>query len=332
MKKLFLLSAFALSAHLISAQQPVKKYVLIEHFTNSVCPVCASKNPAFYTLINQPQYASEIHHIAVHPMVPYPSCVFYKENKVDNTARADVYNIFGTPNVALNGKLLAPSTPMLSAPTLSSYLNQTSPVYVKVTETGSGSTKTAKVEVRTVAPIPAGVYKVYAMLAEKKIDLKTPNNETTHHDVLRDIISKTDGEEYLPAALGASVEYTFNYTPSPNWKESELYVLAFVQNTLTKEVLNSGTRFDPVVLATREALPQSLSIQPNPAQDFAYAQIQDDVVKQVEVFSASGQRMLLSFQEQQGQIELPVAALTPGVYFVKIKGEKGVYVGKMVRK
>ncbi len=327
MKKLQFLLAFALAAATLAAQ-PVKKYVLIEHFTNSHCGICASRNPTFFNLIEQPQNASEVHHLAIHPNFPYPACVFYQANTVDNIARSSLYTINGTPRVVLNGTLINASSTLLSQANLNSFANQTSPLHVKVTENNSGGTRTVTVSARTVGNVPAGPYKLFLILAEKTINLTTPNGEKVHHNVLRDIISS---EDFVPAANGSTVDRTVTYTANTAWNTDELYVLAFVQNTTTKEVINSGTRFDPAISGTREATPQQISIQPNPAQDFAYAQVTDDEVKQVEMFSVSGQRTVLSFQAQQGQIELPVAALAPGIYFVKITGEKGAYVGKMVK-
>lgn len=329
MKKLQFLLAFALVATALTAQQPVKKYVLIEHFTNSRCSVCASRNPAFFTLIEQPQNASELHHLAVHPQFPYSNCVFYQANTADNTALVSRYNVLGTPSVVLNGTLNPSGSTLLSQATLNTYLNQTSPLHVKVTENNTGGTaRTVSISARTVGSIPTAQYKLFVVLAEKTINLTTPNGEKVHHNVMRDLISS---DNFTPAALGGTVDLTYTYTPNAAWNASELYILAFVQNTATKEIINSGTRFDPAISGTQEAAPQQVSIQPNPAQDLAYAQVSDDEVKQVELFSVSGQRTVLSFQAQQGQIELPVAALTPGVYFVKMTGEKGVYVGKMVK-
>lgn len=330
MKKTILLSVFALCAQFLTAQQPVKKYVLIEHFTNSVCPPCASRNPAFFSLIDQAQNASELHHISIHPQFPYPSCVFYQANTVENNARATYYNVSGTPTLSINGSYVGGGNPLLSQAKLNTYLNQTSPAYVRVyPETGSGSQKNVKIEVRTVGTVPAN-YKLHVMLVEKTINLQTPNGEPVHHNVLRDVITDPAGAAYTPAPLGQSVEYNFSYTPNAAWNANELYILAFLQND-AKDVLNSGTKFDPVTSGTRDAAVQSIAIQPNPAQDVAFAQVADDVVKQVEMFSVNGQRSVLSFQEQQGQIELPVAALAPGIYIVKMTGAKGVYVGKLVK-
>jgi len=329
MKKLPVLLAFTVIAASLFAQQPVKKYVLIEHFTNSRCGVCASRNPAFFSLIEQAQNAANIHHLAVHPSFPYSNCVFHQANTADNTALVNRYSIFGTPTVVLNGTVNPSGASLLTQGTLNTYLNQTSPLHVKVTENNTGPTRTVNISARTVGSVPSGQYKLYVVLAEKTINLTTPNGEKVHHNVMRDLISSDD---FTPAVLGNTVDLSYTYTPNAAWNANELYILAFIQNTVTKEIINSGTRFDPAVSGTREAAPQQISIQPNPAQDFAYTQVSDDAVKQVEMFSVSGQRTVLSFQEQAGgQVELPVAALTPGVYFVKMTGEKGVYVAKLVK-
>lgn len=329
MKKLPVLLAFTMFAASLFAQQLVKKYVLIEHFTNSRCSVCASRNPAFFSLIEQAQNAANIHHLAVHPSFPYFNCVFHQANTADNTALVNRYSIFGTPTVVLNGTVNPSGASLLTQGTLNTYLNQTSPLHVKVTENNAGPTRTVNISARTVGSVPSAQYKLYVVLAEKTINLTTPNGEKVHHNVMRDLISDA---AFTPAALGSTVDLSFTYTPNAAWNANELYILAFIQNTVTKEIINSGTRFDPAVSSSTEAVPQQVSIQPNPAQDFAYAQVNDDAVKQVEMFSVSGQRTVLSFQEQTGgQVELPVAALTPGVYFVKMTGEKGVYLGKLVK-
>lgn len=329
MNRLSLLLSLLLVATALSAQQAVKRYVLIEHFTNSRCSICASKNPDFYTLIGQPQYAPEVHHLSVHPQYPYINCEFYQANTTDNTARASLYGIQGTPRVALNGTLIAASTTLLSQATLNSYLGQTSPLHLQVTEGGSGSARNVSVLARSVGTVPTGAYRMYIVIAEKLITKTTPNGEKEHHDVLRDIIISSD---FTPAASGSTVEITASYTPNAAWNASELYAIAFVQNTMTKEVLNSGTRFDPAFSATEEPAISALRILPNPAQTLAYAQVNEgDAIQQVEVFAADGQRTVLGFQEQQGAVEIPLHTLTSGLYIVKITAQQQVYTGKLVK-
>jgi hypothetical protein len=326
---LFMLLLAAAAAH---AQSSAKRYVLIEHFTNSKCSVCASKNPAFHTLIDQ--YHNDIHHVSIHPSIPYNSCAFYLANPSENNARASAYNIDGTPRVALNGTLIPAGAQLLPPATLQTYLNQTSPVWIQVSETGPANARVATVKVHSLDQAPAGNFKLYAAVVEKEVDAPPPpnNGEQLHHNVFRDMLTDINGADFTLAADGQSVDYTFTYAVNPAWNAEEIYLVAWVQNPVTKEVLNSGTRFDPVLTATNEAAPQTIQIQPNPVNDIAFARIGEDEAKQVEIFATNGQRISVTFENQGiGTVGIPTATLAPGLYFVKITGENGVYVAKMVK-
>ncbi|MBV6438851.1 MAG: hypothetical protein EPGJADBJ_00479 [Saprospiraceae bacterium] len=331
MHKHFLLFILLLTATAVQAQTSAKKYVLIEHFTNSKCGICASKNPAFYTLINQ--YPDDIHHISIHPNFPYPSCGLHQANPSENAARTSFYGVFGTPTVVLNGELQPITSSLLTQTTLQEYLGGTSPIWLQVTESGTGSARTATVKVHSLSSVPSGNYKIFAAVVEKTVNYAGGNGETVHHDVFRDMVSDINGDNFTPAAAGQSVEFDFNFNTAANWNADEIYILAWIQHATTKEVLNSGTRFDPPVLSgTNEAAAQTIRVQPNPVREMAFAQIGDDAAKQVEIFTANGQRMALTFDDQEaGTIGIPTASLARGIYFVKITGEKGVYVAKMVK-
>lgn len=327
MKKLLLVLVACAGSLALSAQTLAKKYVLIEHFTNSRCSVCASKNPGFYNLIND--YPEDIHHISIHPSVPYNTCIFYLANPSENNARTSFYNVSGTPQIALNGTLNQTSGLLLSVPVLESYLNQTSPVAIEVTETGT-TDRVATVKVRSIANVPTGNYKIYAAVVEKTINYNAPNGEAVHHDVFRKMLPGIDGQPIVPAAAGQSITTTFSYSLG-TFSPTETYVVAFLQNTLTKEILNSGTRFDPLFTAAHEAAPQQITLQPNPAQDVAIAQLGDDQAESVEVFSMSGLLVSNTFTAEQNTVTLPTATLAAGVYFVKIRGKNGVYVAKLAK-
>ena len=332
MKKFCLLLPFFLALTALTAQTSAKKYVLLEHISNSRCSICKSKNPAFYSLIGQVQYADDVHHLTYHPSVPYNNCVFYLANPVENNARVAVYGIQGTPRVALNGTLIPATGALLPEATLQAKLNQTSPVYLQVTETGVNNERLATISIRTVGNAPVEGYKLYVALVEKTINLTTPNGESVHHDVFRKMLPDVNGVAFTPAALGQSMSFSFNYTINAAWNANEMYVVAFLQNPTTKDVLNSGTKFDAVVSATGEAIrPEALRVIPNPVNNQAFAQIGDDQAEQVEVFGSNGQRTVLAFSSEQNTVSFPTTALAPGLYFLKITGKKGVYTGKMVK-
>jgi hypothetical protein len=328
-KNTLLLLAF-LAASVAHAQDSAKKYVLIEHFTNSNCSNCGSKNPAFYNLIDQ--YPADIHHISIHPPIPYSSCALYQANTTENSGRSNYYGIFGTPSLVINGESQPLSTPLLTALTLQNYLGQTSPVRVQVSETFNGNTRNVNVKVHSLDVVPGSTYKLYVAAVEKTLNYQGTNSETVHHDVFRDMVTDINGLDFTPATVGQFAEFNFSYTLNANWNANEMYTLAWVQRPSNKEVLNSGTRFDPVVSASGEPATQSIRIQPNPVTEVASAWIGDDVARQVEVFAGNGQRVSFDVESaQEGMVSIPAAELRPGIYYVKISGEKGVYVAKMVK-
>ncbi len=330
MNKHKLLLFFLLAGLALQAQTSAKQYVFIEHFTNSKCSTCAGKNPAFYTLINQ--YPDDVHHISIHPPIPYSTCGLYQANKPENEARSAFYGVFGTPSVALNGTLQPISSPLLTAVTLQEYLGNTSPLWLQVSESGPNNARMATINAHSLSALPAGDYKIYAAIVEKTVNFAGGNGETVHHDVFRKMLTDINGNACTPAAAGQSVQFTFNFSINAAWNPDEVYVLAWVQNAATKEVLNSGTRFDPLVVGTTEPVPQTILIQPNPVNESALAQIGDDRARAVEVFAANGQRIAVSFENQEdGMVYIPTASFAAGIYFIKITGEKGVYVAKMVK-
>ena len=316
---------------LLSAQGSAKKYVLIEHFTNSKCPPCASKNPVFYSLIGQTQYADDVHHVSVHPMFPYPECVFYQANTIENSAWTALYPVQGTPSIVINGTLQNPATPLLAEAKLQTFLNQTSPLNLQVTESGPSNARVVNIKANALGNIPAGNYKIFAAIVEKTVNQQTPNGETVHRNVFRKMLTAVSGDAFTPPTAGTSSEFNFEYSVAGNWNADEVYVLAFVKEVDTKQILNSGTRFDPVLSGTGEAIPKTVRISPNPAFDFARVELAEDMAQSVEVFASNGQRVSVSFENQGNALIIPVSALTPGIYIIKITGEKAAYAGKFVK-
>ncbi len=330
---LLLCSAWLLTSALWAQAQP-KQYVLIEHFTNSRCIICASRNPAFYNLISQ--YSKDIHHLAIHPPVPYSNCVFYQYNPTHNSKRATVYNINGTPRVALNGMLVPVGNPLLPQDILEAALGKTSPVAIQVKEGGAAPTKTAEVTVRVFGNVPAGSYKLFVAVAESTVNYNAPNGETKHYDVFHAMLTDIDGQDITLPAPGGSVSFNFAYTHvQPNgWTSNfdSLYVLAFIQEATSKAILNSGTRFDPVFTQVSEAVDaRVVRWSPNPATDYASAFLPSERIRSVEVFTLSGQRCPVEFTIETDLVRLSVESLPAGAYVARIATDSGPYVGRFMR-
>lgn len=309
--------------------QPVPKYLLLEHFTNSRCSVCASKNPGFYNTIAN--YADEVHHIAYHPPVPYNNCVFYLHNPDENEARADAYGILGTPTVYLNGNLIPIAAQLITAGQLEAQIGQTSPLEIRVTESGDAE-RTVTVRVRTAAEesLP-GALRLYAAVVEKVIGYESPNGEEAHYDVFRRMLPDIDGAPFFPAAPGNEVEVSYTFSIDAAWQSNEIYVVAFVQSETTGEVINSGTRFDQSTAIA--ALPQDsavLPIYPNPSHGECYADLSGfgDGMKAICIRDLSGQ-ILFTVQTDAARFRIQTQAFPGGLYFVEVRSPKGTAVGKL---
>ncbi len=313
---IFVLTAMSLPLF----SQGAKKFVLLEHLTNSECSICASRNPALFSLIEN--YPDDVHHMAIHPSVPYPSCVFYNANQADNNARKDYYNIFGTPQLFMLGTKANSGSTLLSEADLQAQLGQTSPLQILVDETTGNDTRDVTVTVNSLETAPTGDLRLFVAVLEKEINQTTGNGESVHHNVLRDFISENTGDPVTPSAPGGSVTFNYNYSIDANWNADEIYVLAFVQIFDTKEVINSGSSLDPVIpssVKNNNFNELGLTLMPNPAKDKVNIQFNEEVSGKttVTIFNLLGQQVF--FKEViNTQIELNLN-LNKGIYLVQVE-------------
>ena len=245
-KNVLVLLLLVLAALNVSAQAP--KYVLFEHFTNTRCGVCGGTNPTFYQNIAI-NTNPKLHHIAIHPSIPYPACVLYQANTAPQDARASFYGLPGTPRVAINGANTVSAGSVTATNVDNAYCATCSPVEVRVTETtNANATRTATIKVRSVGTPPSGSFKLYAAVVEKNLYYNAPNSETVHHNVFRQFLTASSGDAVTLATQGNETTATLNYSVNAAWVASEIYVLAWLQNETTREVVNSGTKFDAAVI------------------------------------------------------------------------------------
>ncbi|HEX5624732.1 MAG TPA: Omp28-related outer membrane protein [Saprospiraceae bacterium] len=328
MKKTLLFSALFLFAFGSLGAQ-AKRYIFLEHFTNTRCGICASQNPGFFNLLNN--YKNQYHHMSVHPAIPYSSCLLYQANTADNAQRANFYSINGTPTVVIHG-LTKKSAAGVTAPILDAELNKLSPIEVKVTETGTAQ-RNVVIEVKTVGTRPGGNYKLYVAALEKELNYASPNGEKVHHNVFRDFLSAPDGDDITLAAQGSSVTKNYSINLSASWVESQMYILAWVQDLGNKEVLNSGTKFD--VLSANDDL-QSLgfSIYPNPVQDQLHLEWSPAMssAAKISITNLLGKELhQQALKPGTSRFDMSVQHLQKGIYFVRLQSGKEKITRKWIK-
>jgi hypothetical protein len=330
MKKSITLCVCLLAIPLSIFAQNVKKYVLMEHFTNTYCSICAASNPSFYTTIKI-ETNTDIHHLAIHPDIPYLQCPLYQANTTEQVKRKAFYGVSGTPRVSVNGATNA-SVGSVTTASLAAEVAKTSPLSVKVKEITGTAGRTATITVKPVGDVPAAEYRLFVAIVEKKLNFAANNGESVHYDVFRKFLTSADGDAYTMPAKGVEASLNFNYTPAAPWVADQVYVLAFIQNMTTKEVLNSGTKFDVTSATDEPKLDNQVQVSPNPTNgSFRYAF--DNLTPQYLTITNIVGQVILSKDNAEiiNNGELNLANQPSGVYYLTIKAKEGLAVKKIVK-
>jgi Outer membrane protein Omp28/Secretion system C-terminal sorting domain len=326
MKKITtLLATLLLICGIATAQ--TKKYALVEHFTNTRCGTCGANNPGFFSRINISSNTN-LHHLAIHPAIPYSSCVFYQANRTPQDNRATYYNLGGTPSASINGGSLQ-SVNNISAALVAQNAANNAIASVRVSEANN----TVTVRVRAFQNLPASTYKLYVALAEKVVTYAAPNGEGTHYNVFRQFVNTGNdaGDAMAAIANGAETTYTFSYTPNSAWVSSQIYALAWVQNTTTKEVINSGTRFDPTTSTQETSVDAQVAVAPNPTTQKTVLSFDNLTPQYLTVSNTLGQVLSHVKLSDPTRYELDLSKFAAGTYYVKVQTSEGVALKKIIK-
>jgi len=237
MKKNIFLFAFICSFLFAFSQVPKK--IVVEHFTNTKCSACASRNPGFYTNYNS---QSGVIHLSVHPSSPYSACVLSQHNASENDARTNYYGIYGgTPRLVIQGVVISSAVNYSSSSIFTPFLSQTSPASIRIEQVKfSNDSIRSKIVIKTEASHTLPGLSLFVALAEDTITYTGSNGEPRHFDVFRKSLTGTSGIAItLPSNIGDSVVYTKSSSVNGAWNFSRIFTLAILQETASKAVVQS---------------------------------------------------------------------------------------------
>ncbi|MCE3226499.1 MAG: hypothetical protein K0S32_1050 [Bacteroidetes bacterium] len=331
MKNNILIFCFIISLQQISAQVPKK--VVAEHFTNTLCSICAARNPGFYTnLDNHPG----ILHLAVHPSAPYAGCTLSQHNVSENNSRTNYYGIFGgTPRIVIQGSVIPSSANYNDATMFTPFTGQSSPATIKITQTkyANDSIK-ARVVVKTAGTHSLGNLRLFIALAEDTIFFSAPNGESKHHDVFRKSLGGAQGITMtLPAIIGDSVVNTFTSTVHPSWNFSRIFTMAILQEEGNKAlvqaeaVLASGGQIITGLKTNSNEM--ELRIAPNPATNKLYVCLNSGETSDFYIIDAIGREVLKGNFSSYTNID--ISGLETGLYTLVVQNEKGKVNKKLIK-
>lgn len=310
MKNLFILIIALYFISPIVAQ--VERKVIVEHFTNSKCSSCASRNPAFYsTLANYP----DVLHIAYHPSAPYVTCIFSQHNPIENDLRTKNYGIFGgTPRAVLQGEVIPIQSTLISAEQIEAALGGTSDysVVISTVETSMNNFKVT-IEIKRESGLTTETLKVFAGLAEKEVHYNAPNGEDLHHDVFRKTIfdNTTNIDE-----IGQVKTIEYEYATDAEWEEDQMFAYVIIQNNQTNAVMQAGSSYEaPSGITIKKPQEISSIFYPNPTSGLIRIkdEYQNNFVS-IEVYDLVGTQL----KQFNNSNELNISDLPEGFYLVRL--------------
>ncbi len=209
------------------------RMVLVERFTSSTCPPCASNNPIMDAFLLS-QDVEKITGISYHMNWPAPgNDPMYLYNPGDNTARRTYYGVNSIPHAFMDGEIdIAP--PYSQGSLLANFNSRTnilSPVTIIVQDSTFGDSAMVRVRVFCELPVNNPNVTLHIVIVEKLIQYQYPpgtNGETTFRDVMRKMLPNGNG---TPITLLPGTTYTIEkrFWMDTIWQANQIVPVAFIQ-------------------------------------------------------------------------------------------------------
>ena len=325
------------------ATQSVDRVTVIEQFTSSTCPPCASLNNSFGPILagqNTNTAGSNVAAIKYH--LNYPSPGNDPSFNGDADARSDYYGVPGIPDLYIDGKPMTAN----SATYIQQQAARDAFVGLSVAYSTIGNQINVSANVTPYATFP-GTHKLHIAIVENSYNYAA---STTTQDVFnyvqRKMLANAQGNN-LTVLTGDQTQ-TINQTHSMvfgnpaqgnsnAWgnEMEDLTIVAFVQNNTTKDILQAA--FVPLatnVGISENALDQRLRVYPNPTEGLLNVQFEAPLggKAHIEVFNVLGDRVFEATRATAAGTQREVIDLSTfnsGIYFVNITAD-GVRASRKV--
>ncbi len=331
-----LISAFVLMTASAALAQ-YDRIVLIEDFSSVTCTNC----PRASEIVSKIEHDNNKRAVTIqfHLDIPGIRDPFYAANKPHNDARANYYGGFnGLPQVFVNGLPTEATNEPAVRSDFASAAAVDAPLRLNVTQTNEGSGFAVKVEVETQGALPNG-YRLYAVAVEGVVERTAKYftdtaksipyiGETVFHDLFRTFASPTNGVELIVNGAGKK-SFDWSYQLGDKWASGEMYVIAWVQDEFTEEIIQAGFSPKPPSLSVNElnaVAGYALEpIVPNPALQDARLRFTLGAPENVElaIYSTDGQlvrsTVLGKMESGQHATQIDVNGLPTGLYTVSLR-------------
>jgi hypothetical protein len=297
-----------------AAAQQIPRTVVAEHFTNTYCSICASRNPGLFTNLSA---FPQVLHIAYYPSAPYASCPLSMHNPTESDARTNYYGVYGsTPHLFVSGNEVPTFTP---SSIYTSQLPVTTSFAVSTTLTlTSTDSVTVSITVKKVDTSNLNSLKLYSAALEDTLFFTANNGETTHYNVFRKSFwGTTSLNVTAPTSVGDSTVYEKTVARNVAWNINRMYAIAILQKT-DKNVVQASRSANISGVPTGVNgvnLYPVIKVYPNPASTTLFIDGYTDVASVV-ITDAAG-RVVKQVAIDKSNNSIDISSLKSGNYFLK---------------
>ncbi len=237
---LLLVLAFVFSIFTSFSGSPRAK--VVEEFTNASCPPCAALNPAFFDFLNE----NMSDYITIVYRTWWPgSDIFYNQHKPMYDPRIAYYSVNAVPQFFMNGDGPYQPTPNNVMALAQNYEGEISPITIDIDETRNGTNVSFTVTVSSDEAVNGKILRIVAIEQHHYANNAGTNGEKDFYYLARQMFPNVNGQS-ISVPAGGSIEKSYDYTIQPGWNTDKMYVVAFVQDDNTKEILQGGTSLEPI--------------------------------------------------------------------------------------
>lgn len=312
----------SMTVNVASAAVPRKPFY--EEFTSSTCAPCANFNSTVFTpFLNT--HGDEITLIKYQMSWPSPGDPYYTE---EGGVRRYFYGVSFVPDLYVDGNQTATNssgvnnglTNSLDTPSFMDVLSHYS-FPVNGLDTG------VVINVELMPYVSGDLTLFAAVIEEVTYHNKMSNGETEFHHVMMKMVPDAYGTPVtLVDGVPQSLELTADLSNTNIERWTDLMVIVWVQDTLTREFFQSGYG-DSINVGIRPIVGKDyLKLYPNPAS--SYVTINGiSGIREVALIDNTGRTVLLRREGTLRKIDLE--NIPAGIYVVKVISDEGIKTAKL---
>jgi hypothetical protein len=330
MKKIFVNALLLITSIWANAQ----RVIIIEQFTNSGCLNCANSNPAVFNFVNNTQ---NVACISYHSAFPYNDSMYF-ENTIDNNARINYYNVVGVPQTVINGNAFNSSSSSFPNSGLSVANNQLNiPPDYEITVnnfTFQNNMLNAECIFKSLSNTINNNLVAHIAVVEKNVFKNSyagspgNNTETVYKYVMRKMLPTANGTALSNTSLNGVDTITVSWPIQKIKNVSEIRLVAFVQNTNSKNILQASINTPSTATSIIDnSIDVDKKILLTNFVTNGKLQLNAAIAGTAQVFDLTG-KLLFSQSIEKGQAELNVQNLSNGIFILKHNGQSQLFTNQ----